>query len=347
MKFCHICGSPLEDNIGQCPFCRANQHDFIRPDGTKVLGFSATMASAPQVFNEEPIALEPKEEPVSLDAKVEEPAIEAPQEAPVQEAPIIGDVPEVAPIPFVKAFDSEVDEAPKAEEPKNEAKMEFKKPESKNPKPKKKLAILLIVILVILVLGGSGAGIAIAVSNSQNSQNSDYGENVDDWWGETTTKKTTTKKTTTKKTTTKTTTTIDDTPIETTTTTTTTTTDDPDDYSVYLFEADMKSIYFIFDELNSEYTVELYKIAIDEETNSYYASELYSGSFVFTDDTTIQITWTRWYYNYHNNKNSSLTLNTVDYVSLDGYVITFETGNVASSLQGMQFTQTVESAYFA
>jgi hypothetical protein len=128
---------------------------------------------------------------------------------------------------------------------------------------------------------------------------------------------------------------------------TTTTTDDPDDYSVYLFEADMKSIYFIFDELNSEYTVELYKIAIDEETNSYYASELYSGSFVFTDDTTIQITWTKWYYNYHNNKNSSLTLNTVDYVSLDGSVITFETGNVASSLQGMQFTQTVESAYFA
>ena len=334
MKFCHICGSPLEDNIGQCPFCRANQHDFIRPDGTKVLGFSATMASAPQVFNEEP---------VSLEAKVEEPAIEAPQEAQVQEAPIIGDVPEVAPIPFVKAFDSEVDEAPKAEEPKNEAKMDFKKPESKNPKPKKKLAILLIVILVILVLGGSGAGIAIAVSNSQNSQNSDYGENVDDWWHETTTKKTTTKKTTTK-----TTTTIDDTPIETTTTTTTTTTtDDPDDYSVYLFEADMKSIYFIFDDVNSEYTVELYKIAIDEETNSYYASELYSGSFVFTDDTTIQITWTKWYYNYHNNKNSSLTLNTVDYVSLDGYVITFETGNVASSLQGMQFTQTVESAYFA
>lgn len=347
MKFCHICGSPLEDNIGQCPFCRANQHDFIRPDGTKVLGFSATMASAPQVFNEEPIAKESKEEPVSLDAKVEEPAIEAQKEAPVQEAPIIVDVPEVAPIPEVKAFDSEVDEAPKVKEPKNEAKMEFKKPESKNPKPKKKLAILLIVILVILVLGGSGAGIAIAVSNSQNSQNSDYGENVDDWWHETTTKKTTTK-TTTKKTTTKTTT-IDDTPIETTTTTTTTTTtdDNHDDYEVYLFEADKKSLYFIFDDVNSEYTVELYNISIDEETNSYYASGLYYGTFYFSGDTEIQIHWTNYYYNYHNDKNTSMTLNIYDYVLLNGSVITFETGNVASSLQGMQFTQTVESAYFA
>ena len=98
MKYCHICGTRIEDDsIITCPSCGRKQHSFRRPDGVVIDPYQM-VARKPAPVEEIPPVVEPIiEEPV-----IEEPVIEKPI---VEETPIVEEKPalepEVAPTPAI------------------------------------------------------------------------------------------------------------------------------------------------------------------------------------------------------------------------------------------------------
>lgn len=93
MKYCHICGTRIEDDsIITCPSCGRKQHSFRRPDGVVIDPYQM-VARKPAPVEEIPPVVEPIiEEPV-----IEEPIVE---ETPiVEEKPAVE--PEVAPTPAI------------------------------------------------------------------------------------------------------------------------------------------------------------------------------------------------------------------------------------------------------
>lgn len=99
MKYCHICGSLIEnDSVVTCPSCGRKQHSFVRPDGTVIDPYRIKQEQT-KVEGSSPVIEEPTPVVVPI---VEEPAPVIEEPAHVEEPEPVVDDPKPVPAPIVE-----------------------------------------------------------------------------------------------------------------------------------------------------------------------------------------------------------------------------------------------------
>lgn len=109
MKYCHICGSLIEnDSVVTCPSCGRKQHSFVRPDGTVIDPYrikqeqTKVEGSSPVIEEPTPVVVPIVEEPAPVVEVTPEPAPVIEEPAHVEEPEPVVDDPKPVPAPIVE-----------------------------------------------------------------------------------------------------------------------------------------------------------------------------------------------------------------------------------------------------